>query len=64
MGYSEQEILTQPNLLDYNLVFDEKVGDRTSVAKELMGIKNAHLISSKRICFICKKGLGIGLEED
>ena len=36
MGYSEQEILTQPNPLDYNLVFGGEVGDRTSVAKELM----------------------------
>ena len=32
MGYNEQEILSQPNPLDYNLVFDGEVRDRTMVA--------------------------------
>ena len=36
MGYSEQDTFSQPNPLDYNLVFDGEVSDRTKVAKELL----------------------------
>ena len=36
MGYSEQDTLSQPNPVDYNLVFDGEVRDRTRVAKELI----------------------------
>ena len=36
MGYSEQDTLSQPNPVDYNLVFDGELRDRTIVAKELI----------------------------
>ena len=36
MGYSEPEILSQPNRLKYNLVLDGEVSDTTMVAKELI----------------------------
>ena len=36
MGYSEQERLSQSNPLEYNLVFDGEVRDRTRVNKELI----------------------------